>query len=547
MKLKLIAICPLLSALCISASAQGTAFTYQGRLDNDGSPAPNGLYDFTNALYTVSSGGAATAVNLAGPLTAVPVTNGLFTVLLDFGSVFNGTPYYLQIGVRSNATGSYVALSPRQELTPTPYAITAENVDGLVSASQLTGTLPSGLLSGAYGDAVTLNNAGNSFTGNGSGLTSLNASQLTSGTVADAELTANVALLNRTPQTFTGNNTFSRNATGPGLMVSGFNSIDTTLFTGLGFQYYATSGEGAIMSSYNDGFGFLSFYTKQGNGSPIAQQMVISKFGDIQIDQQNANNGVINNGTTNGAGLTFGNGSGEGIASKRTAGGNQNGLDFYTSFTPRVSIANNGWVGIGTQSDITGSDIFTVHSPSGAGSYGGMYVDTAGATGLPFYGYSLNGSSVAWTYLDGSDGNKWKLFNSGTWLTVTPAGTVGIGTTTPGATLDVRGNVKLGTNGQYFATGGAENLRIVRGIVNTSGGIYNGTGFTITHTSTGNYTITFSPAFADAPSLTITAYTAGSPVTANCTGGTPSGYSVTTWVGTTQADSWWNFVAIGAR
>jgi len=41
-------------------------------------------------------------LNLAGPLTAVPVTNGLFTVLLDFGSVFNSTPYYLQIGVRSN-------------------------------------------------------------------------------------------------------------------------------------------------------------------------------------------------------------------------------------------------------------------------------------------------------------------------------------------------------------------------------------------------------------------------------------------------------------
>ena len=92
MKLKLMVLCPLLSALCISASAQGTAFTYQGRLDNNGSPAPDGLYDFTNALYAVSGGGTAAAVNLAGPLTAVPVTNGLFTVLLDFGNVLNGTP-----------------------------------------------------------------------------------------------------------------------------------------------------------------------------------------------------------------------------------------------------------------------------------------------------------------------------------------------------------------------------------------------------------------------------------------------------------------------
>jgi len=125
---------------------------------------------------------------------------------------------------------------------------------------------------------------------------------------------------------------------------------------------------------------------------------------------------------------------------------------------------------------------------------------------------------------------------------------VGIGTTTPGAALDVRGDVKLGSTGQYFATGGAENLRIVRGIVQPTGAIYNGTGFTITRNSAGNYTISFSPAFADTPSLTITAYTAGSPVTANCTGGTGSGYSsVDTWVGAVHADSWWNFTAIGAR
>src|SRR6185436_13875062 len=73
----------------------------------------------------------------------------------------------------------FIALNPRQKITVTPYAITASNVTGIVSAGSLSGT---------YTGAVTLNNAGNSFTGSGGGLTALNASQLTSGTVPNAAL-----------------------------------------------------------------------------------------------------------------------------------------------------------------------------------------------------------------------------------------------------------------------------------------------------------------------------------------------------------------------
>src|ERR1700720_2076596 len=67
-------------ALCASvhrAAAQGTAFTYQGRLDINGNPA-NGSYDLSFSLYKASSGGGV----FAGPLTnsATGVTNGLFTV-----------------------------------------------------------------------------------------------------------------------------------------------------------------------------------------------------------------------------------------------------------------------------------------------------------------------------------------------------------------------------------------------------------------------------------------------------------------------------------
>ena len=119
-----------------SLYAQGTAFTYQGRLQS-GANAANGSYDITFALYNASSGGSQVGSTITD--TGIGVSNGLFTVIIDFGGVFNGSSYWLQIGVRSNGVGSYNPLSPRQELTPTPYAITAENLNGLVSASQVTG------------------------------------------------------------------------------------------------------------------------------------------------------------------------------------------------------------------------------------------------------------------------------------------------------------------------------------------------------------------------------------------------------------------------
>ena len=53
---------------------------------------------------------------------------------------------------------------------------------------------------------------GGIFNGNGSGLTALNAASLASGTVADARLSANVALPNRSAQTFSGGtNSFTGN------------------------------------------------------------------------------------------------------------------------------------------------------------------------------------------------------------------------------------------------------------------------------------------------------------------------------------------------
>ena len=72
------------------ADAQGTtAFTYQGHLNTSGNAA-NGFYALSFAVYDASVAGNL----IAGPITnsVVAVSNGLFTVTLDFGAgVFTGT------------------------------------------------------------------------------------------------------------------------------------------------------------------------------------------------------------------------------------------------------------------------------------------------------------------------------------------------------------------------------------------------------------------------------------------------------------------------
>ena len=99
----------------------GTAFTYQGRLVDAGSPA-DGPYDLQFVLLDAPSGGSQ-----VGPVVTrddVVVTSGLFVVSLDFGPVFGGSKRWLEVRVRPGAsTGAYTPLSPLQEVAPAPNAV----------------------------------------------------------------------------------------------------------------------------------------------------------------------------------------------------------------------------------------------------------------------------------------------------------------------------------------------------------------------------------------------------------------------------------------
>jgi len=112
------------------------------------------------------------------------------------------------------------------------------------------------------------------------------------------------------------------------------------------------------------------------------------------------------------------------------------GLNFRTGGNlVRMSIANNGFVGIGRTGQVSGAEVFGLYKDTS--SYGGMYIQTSSQSGLPFYGYSSGGDIDAYHYFDGASG-KWHYVNSaGVPLTITNSGDVGIGTTSPGGRLNV--------------------------------------------------------------------------------------------------------------
>lgn len=119
----LFVVCALLLNGSLAFGQSPTSFTYQGRLNLNGSPA-NGSYDMEFILLD----GAYNPL-IFSAFDPVGVTNGLFTVMLDLGQAFDGSQRYLRIGVRPHGdTNYYTFLTPPQTFTAAPYAIYAENV-----------------------------------------------------------------------------------------------------------------------------------------------------------------------------------------------------------------------------------------------------------------------------------------------------------------------------------------------------------------------------------------------------------------------------------
>jgi len=192
--------------LCASAYSQTTAFTYQGRLADAAGPL-SGHYDFEFKLYDASGNHLPVGSPITVPKIDVLVTDGVFSVELDFGACptcFNGENRFLDISVRPTGGGAYTPLSPRQPVTSNPYAIKSKNAtsaDGLsltcvscvtssqiasVSGSAVTGTIPVASVPPNSGNYIQNQNAspqaGNfNISGNGIVGGSLSVGTITSG------------------------------------------------------------------------------------------------------------------------------------------------------------------------------------------------------------------------------------------------------------------------------------------------------------------------------------------------------------------------------
>jgi formylglycine-generating enzyme required for sulfatase activity len=159
-----------------AAAPLGSAFSYQGRLLENGGPA-RGRYDLRFGLFFTESGGGPGAPVLTN--TAVAVADGAFTTELDFGTnVFAGARCWLELGVRpTGVEGDFVALAPRQPLHAAPYALyslKAEGLAGPLPAAQLPANVVRLDANPVFTGAVTAA----SFHGNGAGLSNVAATAL---------------------------------------------------------------------------------------------------------------------------------------------------------------------------------------------------------------------------------------------------------------------------------------------------------------------------------------------------------------------------------
>src|SRR5262245_55264241 len=103
----------------VTVYGQGTAFTYQGKLNDNGSPASS-QFDFQFKLFDTQTIGTGIQQGSMVAVSNITVTAGIFNVTLDFGacaSCFNGAPRFLEIAVKQVGGLTFTTLGPRQPIT----------------------------------------------------------------------------------------------------------------------------------------------------------------------------------------------------------------------------------------------------------------------------------------------------------------------------------------------------------------------------------------------------------------------------------------------
>lgn len=390
--LKSIMLTVLISALIVTLSTtafastnNATDFTYQGYLTNTTGPV-TGTCTFQFGLFDAVAGGG--QIGLTQTVSNVPVSEGVFSVTLDFGaSAFNDQDRFLAITV--NCGSGDVALSPRQPITPAPYAqyslgapwaglsgVPANIADGDDNTTYTAGA-------GLALNSTTFSIPNNAITNAMISPDAVDTNQLadnavTSARIQDGSITVNDAA----PNTFW-------NATGNS-GIGGGNFVGTTDNTALEFRVLnlralritptGASTAPNVVAGYNaNGFtvGALGA-TVSGGGASGFNNTTTDSYGTVGGGRGNRagnNSGTVND------------------SSDATVGG---GLS-------NIASGNASSVGGGSNNTATGAN----------STVGGGISNAANATGATVGGGSSNLATDTYTTVGGGDGNN-ALANSAT-------------------------------------------------------------------------------------------------------------------------------------
>ena len=411
----------------VHAAPLGTIFTYQGEL-YDSVGRANGRYDLTFALFNDPVVGA--QIGTTWTNLNVAVSNGLFTTTVDFGSgIFDGTAYWLAIGVRSNGSGVvFSTLTPRQAVTPSPYALyatTAPIADNAVtSAKILDGTIaaadlgPNSVNSTHIVNGQVLNaDLGANAVDSSKVLDgSLVGADLANNTVTSAQLADAVALGGAATvgqldvyKTTAGGPAISLFGTGTGgyqYLYQDDGQIGIYLdgdSGGGGLQYlYAADGSvGVALDGESGGAGLISIYNTNSSARILLDGAGSGSGGQITVYAQDGSSTVQVFGESSGAGLINvnnnvssprvvidGEGNGAGGQINLYAGDGSNGITLY---------GDSGGGGLEYLYSADGSLGVYLDGDSGGGGLISI-LNTNGSSRILLDGASLNGGGEASIY-----------------------------------------------------------------------------------------------------------------------------------------------------
>jgi hypothetical protein len=271
---------------------------------------------------------------------------------------------------------------------------------------------------------------------------------------------------------FSGSQTFSGNA-GIGIAASANTYTPLTVGTANGFGTWF-----AIANSSSGGHTWNIISAGSGNAEGAGNLGITDLTGKSTIWLEGNTNisgaVVVDVSATNGGaptpGYLFGgSGSGEAIASDRTGSANRFGIDFYTNFTPRMSVLNDGQIGIGTQTPSYQMDVIAKSNAYGAIRGAGASVSSGsgqnGGSGVFGFGGNADlttGATTGGTGVSGFGGSGSVFGGAGGVFT---GGSLVNLYTQPGDGIDVFAGGPTSEVGPYAAD--------FDGDINVNGGVYN--------------------------------------------------------------------------